>query len=233
MVWDLDGFRDLTGNAELAYAERHRSRSADLPRVRRMLIPAKAITVHDGIRVTTPTWTLGELGTTSDTDEVELAVECALHRGLTGEARLHAVLKARPAAQWPGTAALADALSRRRPGAPATESYAETRFLQTIVRPAGLEDPERQVPVHVRGRREPYRCDFVFRRAGRDLDVEIDGMETHGPAEARERDLRRDELVMEAGCGVRRFSASRIARYPDQILRALVTALTRLSTNVA
>ena len=204
--------------------------AAGVPPIRVAALPARAVTVHAGLRITTPTWTLGELGAVAgvDADQVELALESALHRGLTTERKLRAVTETRTGREWPGTAVLAEALGRRRPGDPPTESYAETRFLQLVVRPLGLEDPERQVAVPVSGRRAPYRCDFVFRRT-RPLDVEIDGQATHDTEYGRDHDYERDDYLRWAGLEVIRFGAWRIDHKPGDIRRRLLRELTALT----
>ncbi len=89
----------------------------------------------------------------------------------------------------------------------------QTRFLQRIVRPLGLEDPERQVEVPTPGRRRPYRCDFVFRRT-RPLDVEIDGRDTHDP----DHDAIRDNYVRGVG-----YAVARIGAWPIEARRSEVS----------
>lgn len=204
-IWRLDGFRDAP-DSDLVWGSPPRGRyPVALARVAR--IPEGALTVHDGLRVTTPTWTLGDLPGASD-DEVELAVEAALREGLTSVTKLRA--RGLP-----------------RGDQPPTGSYAETRFLQLVVRPLGLEDPERQVPIAA-GAEAPYRCDFVFRRGGRMVDVEIDGLSVHGTPKARAHDLIRDERLRHQGCVVLRFAAERVERSPSSVGRTLLAELRAL-----
>jgi very-short-patch-repair endonuclease len=228
-VWGLDGFDGALGSPvtlQVPRVERLRRRGVV---GRSATLPERAITEHEGIRVTTPTWTLGELGAVPgvDADMVELAVESALRMGLTTDAKLRRVLEARSGRRWPGTAVLAEALGRRRPGEPATDSYAETRFLQVVVRPLRVEDPHRQVTILPPGRLRPYRCDFLFDRRRR-LDVEVDG-EMHAPAAARDHDSDRDRHIRASGCEVVRFSASRIERRPMTVRAMLLRDLAAVS----
>ena len=211
-IWGLDGCSALA-RADLDLVHPSRLRSLGTA-VRTAAIPARAITTCRGVRVTTPAWTLLELGCAPGVtvDHVELALESALHRALTTEGRLRAAASEGP------NATLREALGRRRPGAPPTESYAETKFLQTIVRPLGLEDPERQVRVL------RYRMDFVFRRE-RALNVEIDGGEYHGTPAGHERDTWRDHLVRREGYEVVRFAAARVSGSPTATRDALMTEL--------
>lgn len=202
-VWQLDGCKDDPAFDIVHPRTPHRPRLAGL---RIADLPDGAVTTHAGIRVTRPAWTIAHLS--ADADLVELALESALRMGLTTESELRA---------FP---TLSPVLSRRRPGDPPTGSYAETRFLQRIVRPLGLEDPERQVEVPGPTRGRPYRCDFVFRRA-RPLDVEIDGRDTHDG----DHDSVRDHHVRRAGYQVARFTAWRIERRRSEVGVRLVQEL--------
>jgi hypothetical protein len=167
--------------------------------------------VHDGIRVATPVWTLTHLA--HRPDRVELAMESALRLGLATDAVL----------REEGLTVV----ERRRLGAPATGSFAETRFLQRIVRPLGLDDPERQVPVASGGPR-PFLLDFVFRRGSKALDVEIDGRETHEGEHPHELSIRRDHVVKLNGCEVLRIPAWWIERRRRWAERELTAELGRL-----
>ncbi len=218
-VRGLDGFRDgPPPHLDLAWTGPGRTPSLPGHRVHRADLPDGAIDRAHGILVTSAGWTLGELEGV-DVDTVELAVESALRSGTADEGELAQLIARRP-----GASLLRQALSRRRVGAPPTESYAETRFLQRVVRPMGLEDPDRQVEVRVPGLRRPYRCDFVFRRA-RALDVEIDGRHTHDG----DRDALRDHHVELQGLEVVRFPAWRVEHRPAEIQARLDAELRAVS----
>jgi very-short-patch-repair endonuclease len=149
-------------------------------------------------------------------DLIELAIESAIRSGLTTDDAVRVLADS----YGPRLRILQVALSRRHPGTPATESYAETRFLQEVVRPLGLEDPERQVPIFVAGRPEPYRADFVFRRRSGALDVEIDGLAWHGRDSDRD-DRMRDHYLRVAGIQTLRLEADRVDRKPNSARAAL------------
>ena len=232
-AWGLAGARE--GGAvelDLVVPRSLRIRRRDGPVLRAFDLPDRAIGATRGLAVTTPTWTLGELGAAPgvDADRVELAVESALHLELTTEAKLRSVLDRRRGEPWPGTPVLAEALRRRPAGAPPTGSYAETRFLQRVVRPAGLEEPERQVPFGAPGQRRAYRADFVFRRGGAALDVEIDGGADHGTSTAHDHDTRRDHVARLSGYTVVRFTAWRVDRRSADVRRCLLAELARLGS---
>ena len=222
-VWDWDGFRTPgPPPLDLALTEGRAPRFDGLPSLRRAAIPAGAIEVVDGIRVTTATWTLADLGAAEDVDvdHVELAMENALRRRLTSEARMGALMERY---SGPGNWHLRQALARRPAGTPPTESYPETRFLQLVVRPLGIEDPERQVEVPSPSR-HPYRCDFLFRRA-RLLDVEIDGRDTHDG----DHDSIRDHHLKQRGIDVARFAAWRVERRTAELTERLLRELGAVS----
>jgi len=230
-IWGLAGAAEAgIVDLDLVAPTSRRVERRGAPSFRVFALPDKAVTETQGLRVTTVTWTLGELGAAPDVDadRVELALESALHARLTTEGQLRKVLEYRSGPQWPGTDVLAAALARRQPGAPPTESYAETRFLQRIVRPLELEDPERQVPFGSAGQRRLYRADFVFRRRGA-LNVEIDGRGQHGDATAHDHDTLRDHVARVNGLQVVRFSAWRIDHRQREVQRFLLAELERVA----
>jgi very-short-patch-repair endonuclease len=228
-VWGLDGLRPPPGSVaplplDLVHTDRVRTRTTRFAS-RRAPIPDDEITTHDGFRLTSVPWTLSDLGAVVDitVDLLELALESALRLGLTTDAALRTFVAARGAAR----SLLHAALVRRRPDVVPTESYAETRFLQTVVRPLALEDPERQVRISVAGRPEPYRADFLFQRPFGCLDVEIDGAAWHGPGSARA-DAMRDHYLRLAGVQTLHLEADRVDRKPHGAQAALKRELALL-----
>jgi very-short-patch-repair endonuclease len=227
-VWGMDGFAPKPDGApaplDLVCDGPRRCQLA--PARRRSLLPGD-VTERGGLRVTSVERTLLDLGATPGVgpDLLELALESALRANLTSEADLEMMADARGRAAAPLRAVLA----RRRPGAPPTGSYAETRFLQTVVRPLGLEDPERQVKVAVGRRPEPYRVDFLFRRARGRLAVEIDGAAWHGEASERD-DYMRDHYLRRAGVQTLRLDADRVDRRPASARAALRQELLLLAS---
>lgn len=222
-IWGFDSFKDDQAIDLLLVGSTRRPEAHEVPPLRLGVLPPKATTSVDGLRLTTPAWTLADLGAAPgvDADRVELAFESALHRRLTTEAKLHAAIER---LRGPGVATLAAALARRRPGDPPTESYAETRFLQRIVRPLDLEDPARQVPVDVPRRRTTYRCDFLFTRRRR-LDVEVDGRDSHDG----DHDSIRDHHLEQLGLEVARFAAWRVERDRSDVCSRLLAEIDLIS----
>jgi len=229
LVWRLDGFTqwrwgdDVFGDVVDAGPGRCRSVA-----VRRGSIAPGDVTERSGLRVTSAGRTLLDLGTAPGVmvDHLELAVESTLRLG-------HVTvddLRLRADAAGPAGAALREVLGRRPVGAPPTESYAETRFLQAVVRPLGIDEPERQVNVFVEGRPEPYRVDFLFRRPLGALAVEVDGERWHGAASTRD-DHVRDHLLRIAHVPTLRIEAQRIERKAGTARAALKRELALLEAS--
>jgi len=221
-AWGFDGFRPAAGRPvplDVARGDGVRSRSVA---ARRIVVAPADVGEVAGLRVTTPARTLADLCGVPGVgaDELELALESALRARFTSDAELRRRVEAGGA----GRRGLGDALARRRPDAAATDSYAETRFLQEVVRPLGLEDPDRQVPIFIPGRPEPYRADFLFRRPLGCLDVEIDGIAFHGLQSGRD-DAVRDHFLRTAGVQTLRLDADRVDRRPHTARSTLTSEL--------
>ncbi len=147
---------------------------------------------------------------------LELAVESALRRGLTSIERLQQVVAAaRP--NRPGRALLIQLLAHRPEGAPPTESYLETRFVQ-VARAAGLPDFERQVTL-ADDDGPIGRVDFC-----RELVVvEIVGAEWH--LDRFHRDHDRYARLGSAGYHLLPFTFQHVERRPRSMVRTTATAL--------
>jgi very-short-patch-repair endonuclease len=110
---------------------------------------------------------------------------------------------------------LAAVLTARPPGAPPTESDAETLFVQ-LVRRGGLPDPIRQYRLRLRGRL--VRLDFAWPVLR--IAVEIDGAATHGPAELPA-DLRRQNRILLDGWFILRYPWQLVAHDWGRVLGEL------------
>jgi len=150
------------------------------------------ITRLDGIRVTTATRTLLDLGDILPPRALEQALAEALTRRLTSERKLQTALARHPGAL--GAAMLGELLESnpRR-----IRSAAEERLL-SLVAEARLPAPE--VNVRLCG----LEVDFLWREAR--LVVEVDGYRFHGASEAFERDRERDARLLSAGFRVLRVT---------------------------
>lgn len=205
-LWRLDGL-DTNTTVEVAVGAGGRRGDPRVARVGRAL----DVVNESGFAVTSIAQTLVDLGPVVGPDLVERALEDGLRRGTVTLADLR-----RLAAVAPGASrVLRSVLARRPAGSPATESDAETLFVQ-LVRRGGLPEPLRQFTMVVRGRL--VRLDFAWPTPR--LAAEVDGVRFHGP-ETFGRDLRRQNAIILGGWQVLRFTWEDVARYPDQVIETL------------
>ena len=183
-LWGLDGVEP--GLVELA-ATSGRASSGSLYRPR-SFEPADIGRV-DGLRVSSVTRTLLDLGQVVGPEIVERALESALRKRHVSLAGLAEAVAAVPRLR--GAGALRSVLASRPGGAPPTESDAETLFLQ-LARRAGLPEPLRQFAVPTS--EGTFRLDFAWPL--RRIAVEIDGAATHASRDALARDLRRQNRLL-------------------------------------
>jgi very-short-patch-repair endonuclease len=199
-AWGMDGI-PRPQPIELALPPGHQSRIKNIHRLS-SLLPID-VTVQDNLRMTTVPRTLVDLGSAEPLTVVERAVEWALRNQLVAIGELQALTER---LNTRGGRALKTMLGQRPRGAPATESDAETLFLQ-LVRAVGLPEPARQYWVVLRGRR--YRLDYAWPALR--LAVEIDGAAVHGPDELP-RDLRRQNQIILDGWMILRFTWGMLTR---------------------
>jgi very-short-patch-repair endonuclease len=168
-------------------------------------------TVHRGIPVTTPAWTLLDLAAILGADDLARAVEEARVLGLVSPAELERLPRR------PGRAALLDAV-RVEPRM--TRSEAERRLL-ALVRRAGLPTPRTNVRV------AGHEVDALWPRQR--LIAEVDGFAAHGLTRAQfERDRARDAQLVAAGHRVIRITWRQLRHEPEAIVANLAAALAQV-----
>jgi very-short-patch-repair endonuclease len=199
-VWGVDGV-PVPQPIELALPPGHQSRVKAVYRV--PTLQPLDVTVRDTLPITTVARTLADLGSVESLGVVERAVEWALRNGVVTIAELQSLTER---LRTKGGRTLKTMLVQRPVAAPATESDAETLFVQ-LVRAAGFPDPVRQYWIVLRGRR--YRLDFAWPALR--LAVEIDGAAVHGPDELP-RDLRRQNQIILDGWLILRFPWTMLRR---------------------
>lgn len=204
--WQLDGFDpgalEITTVGDLRPGHGfvvHRVRTID----------ATDVTQVANLPVTTVHRTLVDVGSVTDLNEVELALECALRRRITSVPRLYRRLAALP--RHRGSGALHEVLRRRAAGNPATESALETRFVQ-FVRRHGLPAPDRQLRISD-DRGFIGRVDFYYSDAR--VIVEVQSRRHHLNPTAWERDLRRSNAMTSNGHRVLHATAEQLRAGAD------------------
>lgn len=144
------------------------------------------------IPVTNASRTLLDLGAVCDEEVVEIAVECALRRGMTSIPRLRWRLQEVGGKGRAGSAVLRRLIDLRDPKARPAASVLEVKFLRRIRR-SRLPTPTRQLQVDTgTGRRF---LDFAWPHAR--LAVEVGGRGSHSGPAAEQRDSKRhNELTI-------------------------------------
>lgn len=145
--------------------------------------------------------TLLDLGAIAEEEVVELALECALHRGLTSVPRLRWRLQEVGGRGRPGAAVLRRLLDLREGHGRPAQSVLEVKFMRAI-RQAGLPSPQRQLCVKTQhGRRY---IDFAFPTLL--LGVEVGGRRAHSGPAAEQRDSRRHNELTNLGWRILYFT---------------------------
>lgn len=207
-LWDLDRFDHLPRPLDVNLPSRTGARSGPAARrtgaARRAVALGPAVRVAD-IPITGCEQTLCELGGAphASLDEVELALESALHQRLVSLDALRAVART---ARRPGAAALRAVLARRPSGAAPTESYLETRMVQ-LLRRHGLPEPERQVDQFDR-HGHIGRLDLVIGT----VVIELDGRRHHDSDHAFHADRLRWSRLQACGFTVLVFTYDQVER---------------------
>ena len=207
-IW---GLKDLAEGLHVwVPATRWRS---DRVTVHRGDISARERRLRDGIPVTSPARTLVDLASVLDEEQLEVAVESFLHRGLTTPFSISKSLDRRK-----GSARLRTLLEQR--DRRALESPLEVKVWRLLTR-ARLR-PVRQHEVHCGEHR--YRLDFAW--PALKVAVEADGFDAHGGRRAFVADRRRSADLGAAGWVVIPVTWDDCAK-PDAIVERVRAALLR------
>jgi very-short-patch-repair endonuclease len=168
-----------------------------------------------GIKVSSATRTLVELGAVVDRDALEMGLEYALRRRLTGLRKLHSLLDRSHRVH--GSGELKAVLARRPPGARPTASALETLAIQEIRR-QGLPPPVRQFVIRD-GTSFVAQVDLAYPRAW--LVVEVDSREHHDQDPDWARDLERRNRITALGYTVMHVTHANLAGDVRAIARRL------------
>jgi predicted transcriptional regulator of viral defense system len=182
-------------------------------------LPPEHVASFHGVPVTTVARTVADLARTLPFTEGVVVADSALHAKRTTKVELEAVLAR--CGRWPGL--------KRAAGVVAFSHECSESVLESIARVVfhdhGLPPPALQV--NISGRKYIGRVDFLW-LAYRTV-VEVDGALKYADPSRAIDQLRRDELLREAGFEVVHFTWSQIVYEPDQVIARIRTAFRRAS----
>ena len=211
-LYGLDGIPALQPEFSIAHGTRKR-RPFDHQRRR---IDDLDIVEIQGLLVASVPQTLVDLCAVVHPDIVERAAESALRMQYITEVELREFANT-TAFYRRGVPNLREVLARRPFGAPPTGSDLETQCLQ-VFRRGGVRDPVRQFPVVAPDGEVVAVADFGFPPVL--FVVETDGLETHGMTrEQQQYDLNRQNRILRAGYGLRRFTYGDVTQRPRYVCR--------------
>jgi very-short-patch-repair endonuclease len=219
-LWELDGF--APGPVEVTTTRDLRSRNGvtvhQVPE-----LPTSFMVRLQALTVTTVHKTLFDLGGVVPPNLVEQALESALRRRLTSEARLRRLLTDLGTRGRKGAAVLASLLDLQTSDSPATESALETKTLQ-ILRQHGFRPPVRQLVVED-DRGFIARVDLSYPAAN--LIIEVDSRSHHLRRQEWEKDLARRNELTSRGCLVLHATEEKLRRDRKAFLACVSRALTQ------
>ena len=218
-LWGLEGLDPRVVEITVPYTRGPTPRGVTVHRTRRRL----PLATVDGIAVTTVERTLLDLAGSLPRLVVAKGLDHALRRELTTRERLWDTIEEQGGRGVRGSLPLRRLLVAAEDGG-VTGSPAETELVAAMRR-EGIPDPVMQYEVVTAdGRR--FLVDFAWPRWAK--GVEVDGLDAHAGAEALDRDLDRQNALMDAGLELRRFSARAVRRDPGGVARAIAAFLTPL-----
>ena len=203
-AWEIVGGRE--GDVDISVANRS-GRDREGIRIHRpRTLTQLDVTIHKGIRITTPERTILDLVETEPTHLAERAVNEARAKRLTTTEELHSLAD--------GRSKKLQAILIEAPGF--TRSKAE-RLLRALITKAGLPQPLTNREIEGRER------DFVWPQHR--LVVEFDGWTHHGTRGAFENDRKRDQELAAAGWRTMRITWRQLTQEPEALVARLARAL--------
>lgn len=209
LIWELDGISSAPIEITAPYTHGPVPDGAIVHRTRR---PLDSTSV-DGIVVTTIERTLLDICSLLRPLTAAKAFESAFRQRLTSIEQMHIYLKERGGRGVKGTR-MARRILNDRTDEIATGSGGETEALY-LIRNAALAEPvlQREFTTASGGHIRP---DFYWPHLNK--AVEVDGVDAHDSADKLDRDLRRQNEMMDLGIELRRFSARRVRRDPEEFV---------------
>lgn len=168
---------------------------------------------RQGIPLTSPADTLLDLAAAVAPDELEAAWALAVSRRLVDEDRLRQAVETSP--RRSGLARLREVAGRD--SVPPLSRSSNERLMYSLVRQAGLPEPEANVVVHGK------ELDLWWPQAR--VAVEVDAFGTHGSPSSFENDRLVDTDFKAGGIEVLRFTGRRIRTRPHEVVARLAAVL--------
>ena len=216
VAWGLDGLRSAPIELTVPYTHGPVPEGVIVHRSRR---PIESVMV-DGVPVTPIERTLVDAASCLPWLVVEKAMESAVRRQLTTPARIEQFLAEECGRGVRGTRKLKRIMADRPAGGPAG-SGGEVELLH-VVRRMGVEPPVRQFVIALPdGSRAIIDMAWPRRRKL----VELDGLDTHGSADALDNDLERQNTLLDLGWELRRWSGRAVRRRPHEVAARIVAFL--------
>lgn len=218
VLWELDGISSAPIEITVPFALGPVPEGTIVHRTRR---PVDS-TVIGSIPVTSIERTLLDSAAVLKPFVLSKAVESALRRRLTTVERLYQYLKEVGGRGVTGTRRLRWVLNQRVADT-ATGSGSETEALIHLRR-GGVPEPILQHRL-IDGDGSPIVPDFYWPDVAK--AVEVDGLDAHDSADKLDRDLQRQNKLLDIGIDLRRFSARLVRRDPERFVREVKTFLAR------
>jgi len=212
LLWNLDGVRGRIVEVTVPYSDKPIPRGVVLHRTRRPL-PSD---VAEGIPTTSVERTLLDLARYLPDLFLEKALMSALRQQLTTVDSVGRLLVEHGGSGVRGTKKLRRVLALADDGI--TGSPAEVEAAQ-LIRSAPVSAPVAQMAIHLPDGSNAYP-DFCW--PGRMKIVEIDGLDAHSSSDLLHNDLLRQNMLMELGWQMRRFSARQVRRNPRSVREEIV-----------
>ena len=212
VLWGLDGIQGRMIELTVPYSKTPMPTGVIVHRTRRPL-PQMVV---ESVPTTSVERTLLDLAPLLPPIVLEKAVMSAVHKGLTTADLLAVRLMQFGGKGVKGTRKLRRVLGLVEDGVTGSPSEVD---LMALMRSGPVPTPTCQLDITLPDGTTAFP-DFAW--PDRAKCVEVDGYTTHGSPEALERDLTRQNMLLELGWEMRRFSARRIRRDPIGVLDEIV-----------
>ncbi|MEA1902738.1 MAG: DUF559 domain-containing protein, partial [Actinomycetota bacterium] len=207
-LWTLDGVGGRTIEVTVPHDDRPLPDGVLVHRTRRILVPATV----DAIPVTTPERTLHDLSPILPGAVLEKVYMSALHQRHTTPERVAEQLRVQGGRGVRGTPKLRRIVPLAHEGRTASPTEVE---LRQLIRRAPIPSPVHQLRIPLPNSLNAYP-DFSW--PDRMKIVEMDGFDSHSTPEQQHNDLIRQNMLMDLGWEIRRFTGRRIRREPETVI---------------